>query len=72
MFVEYDTLCRQYSISALMKRDNITEMHIYVKYEIVSFMRRQFSSRDLHKDCWHYRAKYVGNDNDRYFLVLIL
>jgi hypothetical protein len=27
-----------------MKRDNITEMHIYVKYEIVSFMRRQFSS----------------------------
>ena len=22
--------------------------------------------------CWHYRAKYVGNDNDRYFLVLIL
>ena len=44
MFVEYDTLCRQYSISALMKRDNITEMHIYVKYEIVSFMRRQFSS----------------------------
>jgi hypothetical protein len=27
-----------------MKQDNITEMHIYVKYEIVSFMRRQFSS----------------------------
>jgi hypothetical protein len=27
-----------------MKRDNITEMHIYVKYEIVSVMRRQFSS----------------------------
>jgi hypothetical protein len=27
-----------------MKRDNITEIHIYVKYEIVSFMRRQFSS----------------------------
>jgi hypothetical protein len=27
-----------------MKRDNITEMHIYVKYEIVSFMRRYFSS----------------------------
>jgi hypothetical protein len=22
--------------------------------------------------CWHNRAKYVGNDNDRYFLVLIL
>jgi hypothetical protein len=22
--------------------------------------------------CWHYRAKYVGNDNDGYFLVLIL
>ena len=22
--------------------------------------------------CWHYRAKYVGNDNDWYFLVLIL
>jgi hypothetical protein len=27
-----------------MKQDNITEMHIYVKYEIVSLMRRQFSS----------------------------
>jgi hypothetical protein len=27
-----------------MKQDNITEMHIYVKYEILSFMRRQFSS----------------------------
>jgi predicted RNA-binding protein associated with RNAse of E/G family len=35
---------RQYSISALMKQDNIPEMQIYVKYEIVSFMRRQFSS----------------------------
>ena len=44
MFVEYDTLGRQYSISALTKQDNITEMHIYVKYEILSFMRRQFSS----------------------------
>jgi hypothetical protein len=22
--------------------------------------------------CWHYRAKYVGNDTDRDFLVLIL
>ena len=44
MFVEYDTLGRQYSISALMKQDNFTEMHIYVKYEIVYFMRRQFSS----------------------------
>jgi hypothetical protein len=22
--------------------------------------------------CWHYRANYVANDNDRYFLVLIL
>ena len=44
MFVEYDTLGRQYSISALMKQDNITETHIYEKYEIVSFMRRQFSS----------------------------
>jgi hypothetical protein len=42
--VEYDTLGRQYSISTFMKQDNITEMHIYVKYEIVSFMRRQFSS----------------------------
>ena len=31
MFVEYDTLGRLYSISALMKQDNITEMHIYVK-----------------------------------------
>ena len=30
-----------------MKQDNITEMHIYVKYEIVSFMRRQFSSLKL-------------------------
>jgi hypothetical protein len=37
-------LGRQYSISAFMKQDNIIEMHIYVKYEIVSFMRRQFSS----------------------------
>jgi hypothetical protein len=27
-----------------MKQDNITEMHIYVKYEIASCMRRQFSS----------------------------
>jgi hypothetical protein len=27
-----------------MKQDNITEMYIYVKHEIVSFMRRQFSS----------------------------
>ena len=44
MFVEYDTLSRQYSISALMKQDHITEMQIYVKYEIVSFMRRPFSS----------------------------
>jgi hypothetical protein len=44
MFVEYDTLGRQYSISTLMKQDNIAEMHICVKYEIVSFMRRQFSS----------------------------
>jgi hypothetical protein len=43
---EYDMLGRQYSISALMKQDKITEMHIYVKYEIVSFMRRQFSSLD--------------------------
>ena len=44
MFVEYDTLDRQYSISAFMKQDNITEMHIYVKYEIVSLMCKQFSS----------------------------
>ena len=27
-----------------MKQDNITEMHVYVKYEIVSFMSMQFSS----------------------------
>ena len=27
-----------------MKQDKITEMHIYVKYEIVCFMPRQFSS----------------------------
>jgi hypothetical protein len=27
-----------------MKQDSITEMQTYVKYEIVSFMRRQFSS----------------------------
>ena len=32
-----------------MKQDNITEMHIYVKYEIVSFMRRQFSSLKVEK-----------------------
>jgi hypothetical protein len=41
IYVEYyDTLGQQYSISAFMKQNNITEMHIYVKYEIVSFMRR--------------------------------
>jgi hypothetical protein len=34
IFVEYDTLGRQYSISAFKKQDNITEMHIYVKYEM--------------------------------------
>ena len=40
----HNRLGRQYSISAFMKQDNITEMHIYMKYEIVSFVRRQFSS----------------------------
>ena len=57
MFVEYDTLGRQYSISALMKRDNITEMHIYVKYEIVSFMRRQFSSLKVYIQIGQNRKK---------------
>ena len=56
MFVEY-TLCRQYSISALMKQDNITEMHIYVKYEIVFFMRRQFSSPKVYIEISQNRKK---------------
>jgi hypothetical protein len=57
MFVEYDTLGRQYSISALMKQDNITEMHIYVKYEIVSFMRRHFSGLKVYIQIGQNRKK---------------
>ena len=57
MFVEYDALGRQYSISALMKQDNITEMHIYVKYETVSFMRRQFSSLKVYIQIGQNRKK---------------
>jgi hypothetical protein len=64
----------------LLKQDNITEMHIYVKYEIVSFMRRQFSSlkvekkkqkkqknksRDLHKNCVILMMAYAINSNVR-------
>ena len=60
-FVEYDTLGRQYSISALMKQDNITEMHIYVKYEIVSFMRRQFSSLKVYINISQNRKKKPQN-----------
>jgi uncharacterized membrane protein len=63
MFVEYDTLGRQYSISALMKQDNITEMHIYVKYEIVSFMRRQFSSLKVYIKIGQNRKKQNKNKN---------
>ena len=35
-----------------MKQDNITEMHIYVKYEIVSFCHEQaiFQSQSLYKN----------------------
>jgi hypothetical protein len=61
MFVEYDTLGQQYSISALMKQDNITEMHIYVKYEIVSFMRRQFSSLKVYIKIDQNRKKQKKN-----------
>ena len=63
MFVEYDTLGQQYSISALMKQDNITEMHIYVKYEIVSFMRRQFSSLKVYIQIDQNRKKNQTKQN---------
>ena len=63
MFVEYDMLGRQYSISALMKQDNITEMHIYVKFEIVSFMHRHFfQSQSLYKN-WPKIKKTKKNKN---------
>ena len=61
MFVEYDMLGRQYSISALMKQDKITEMHIYMKYEIVSFMRRQFSSLKVYIKIGQNRKKQKQN-----------
>ena len=61
MFVEYDTLGRQYSISAFIKQDNITEMHIYVKYEIVSFMRRQFSNLKVYIKIGQNRKKTNKN-----------
>ena len=64
MFVEYDTLGRQYSISALMKQDNITEMHIYVKFEIVSFMHRHFfQSQSLYKN-WPISKKKQNKNRD--------
>jgi uncharacterized membrane protein len=63
MFVEYDTLGQQYSISALMKQDNITETHIYVKYEIVSFMRRQFSSLKVYIKIGQKQKKNKKNKN---------
>lgn len=65
MFVEYDTLGRQYSISALMKQDNITEMHIYVKYEIVSFMRRQFFSLKVYIKIDQNRKKKQKQNKNR-------
>jgi hypothetical protein len=40
-----------------MKQDSITEMHIYVKYEIVSFMRRQFSSLKVYIQIGQNRKK---------------
>ena len=63
MFVKYDMLGRHYSISALMKQDKITEMHIYVKYEIVSFMRRQFSSLKVYIKIGQNRKKKNKNKN---------
>jgi hypothetical protein len=65
MFVEYDMLGRQYSISALMKQDKITEMHIYLKYEIVSFMRRQFSSLKVYIKIGQNRKKQKQNKNKK-------
>jgi hypothetical protein len=44
-----------------MKQDNITEMHIYVKYEIVSFMRRQFSSLKVYINISQNRKKKPQN-----------
>ena len=65
MFVEYDTLGRQYSISALMKQDNITEMHIYVKYEIVYFIRRQFSSLKVYIKIGQNRKKIKNKNKNK-------
>ena len=44
-----------------MKQDNITEMHIYVKYEIVSFMRRQFSSLKVYIKIGQNKKKQKNN-----------
>jgi hypothetical protein len=44
-----------------MKQDNITEMHIYVKYEIVFFMRRQFSSLKVYIKIGQNRKKTNKN-----------
>jgi hypothetical protein len=65
MFVEYDMLGRQYSISALMKQHKITEMHIYLKYEIVSFMRRQFSSLKVYVKIGQNRKKQKQSKNKK-------
>jgi phosphopantetheine adenylyltransferase len=42
-------------------QDNITEMHIYVKYEIVSFMCRQFSSLKVYIKIGQNRNKNFTN-----------
>jgi hypothetical protein len=44
-----------------MKQNNITEMHIYVKYEIVSFICRQFSSLKVYIKIGQNRKKKSKN-----------
>jgi hypothetical protein len=48
-----------------MKQDNITEMHIYVKYEIVSFMCRQFSSLKVYIKIGQNRNKNFTNKKQK-------
>jgi hypothetical protein len=50
-------LDRKYTIFTFMKQDNITEMHIHVKYEIVSFICRQFSSLKVYIEIGQNRKK---------------
>jgi hypothetical protein len=46
-------------------QDNITEMHIYVKYEIVSFMCRQFSSLKVYIKIGQNRNKNFTNKKQK-------